>query len=108
MYGRNTTAVRIETTGMGATGGGTATSFTAEFTPAAESADGPVYYRLKVTAGSKTLYSDIITVEYTATEYQFKEDFGGSWPSTDSTNQAGASGDWWDDNRFTTNHNNGF
>lgn len=85
----------IETTGMGATGGGTATSFTAEFTPAAESADGPVYYRLKVTAGSKTLYSDIITVEYTATEYQFKEDFGGSWPSTDSTNQAGASGDWW-------------
>lgn len=76
-------------TGTGVTGSGNATSFTAEFTPAAESTEGDVYYRLKVTAGGETLYSDIITVKYTATEYLLKEDFGGSWSSI------GASGDWW-------------
>ena len=85
----------VQATGTGATGGANGTSFTTEFTPAAESMEGLVYYRLVVTAGSKTLYSDIVTVEYTAVEYLLKDDFGGNWPSTDSTNQAGASGDWW-------------
>lgn len=85
----------IAATGTGATGSGNASSFTAGFTPTAESTEGNVYYRLKVTAGSETLYSDVITVKYTATEYLLREDFGGSWPSTDQTALSGASGDWW-------------
>ena len=79
----------IAATGTGATGSKSTTSFTAEFTPTAESVEGDVYYRLMVTAGGETLYSDIITVKYIATKYLLKEDFGGSWPSS------GDSGDWW-------------
>lgn len=85
----------VAATGTGDTGSGNTTSFTANFTPTAESTVGYVNYRLAVTAGSDTFYSDIITVEYTASEYLFMENFGGSWPSTDQTDPAGASGDWW-------------
>ncbi|MDL2222099.1 hypothetical protein LJC35_06060 [Parabacteroides sp. OttesenSCG-928-N08] len=55
-------------------------------------AKGFVNYRLVFTDGSKTYYSDLITVEYTATEYIFREDFGGNWVSTYGENP---SGDWW-------------
>ncbi|WP_280747545.1 hypothetical protein [Parabacteroides sp. PF5-9] len=86
----------VEATGVNATGSGNATSFTANFTPAAEDTEGYVNYRLVVTAGgSDVFYSDVITVEYISDEYLFKEDFGGNWISTDQTDISGASGDWW-------------
>ncbi|MDH6306490.1 hypothetical protein M2459_003254 [Parabacteroides sp. PF5-5] len=85
----------ITATGTEVAEPGNATSFTTKFTPTAETVEGSVNYRLAVTAGSDTFYSDIITVEYIANEYLFMENFGGNWPSTDQTDPAGASGDWW-------------
>ena len=85
-----------------ATGTATGSGATNEFTTAAisvtENTAGIYNYRLAVTDNaSKTYYSDIITVEYTSIPYIFREDFGGNFPSTASTNQgvSGASGDWW-------------
>ncbi|MCC8146888.1 MAG: hypothetical protein LIO93_10750 [Bacteroidales bacterium] len=81
----------VEAIGTGATGS-VSGPLTLNFTPLTESAAGYVFYRLVI---NDTYYSDIITVEYTSTEYIFKEDFGGNFPSTDQTDTGGASGDWW-------------
>lgn len=89
----------ITATGSGAAvGTGTGDSFTTSPFSVTESTEGYANYRLSVTVGSNTYYSDIITIEYTSTEYIFKEDFGGNWTSTASTTSGsslGASADWW-------------
>lgn len=73
----------------------TGNSFTTAAFSVTESTEGFVNYRLVVTAGGETFYSDIITVEYTSNQYVFREDFGGNWVSTDWTSSSGASADWW-------------
>lgn len=85
---KQTAGVWSDVTGASGT---TTGATTLNFTPATESTAGYVFYRLVVGG----YYSDVITVEYTSTEYLFKEDFGGNYPSTDITNSSGASGDWW-------------
>lgn len=81
----------------GAIGLGSENPFTANFTPTADLMEGYANYRLVITDGSDTFYSDIITIEYTSTEYVYEENFGGNWLSTASVDQgnSGASGDWW-------------
>ncbi len=74
---------------------GTGNSFTTDAFSVTESTEGFVNYRLAVTVGGETFYSDIITVEYTSNQYVFREDFGGNWVSTDQTSASGPSADWW-------------
>lgn len=88
-------------TGTGNTGivSPSSSSIPLTFNPT-ETTEGYVFYRLIFSNDNFTtiaINSDRVTVEYSQTEYIFKEDFGGNFLSTASPDQTGvgASGDWW-------------
>ncbi|MDL2262572.1 hypothetical protein LJC11_03600, partial [Bacteroidales bacterium OttesenSCG-928-I21] len=86
-YNGSSWVAAAETGASGSVSGTT----TLNFTPTTESEEGFAFYRLVV---GDTYYSEMITVEYTSTEYIFKEDFGGNFPSVDNASGT-PSGDWW-------------